>query len=84
MNRTTLAGTCAALAFALAIAGCDGGTNAQSGGAPVPYKLGTFDRSGQAFVGLVLKDTQIVDIAQAMRPTRAPVPRRPSSRRQLT
>jgi 2,4-didehydro-3-deoxy-L-rhamnonate hydrolase len=65
MNRTTLAGTCAALAFALAIAGCDGGTNAQSGGAPVPYKLGTFDRSGQAFVGLVLKDTQIVDIVQA-------------------
>jgi 2-keto-4-pentenoate hydratase/2-oxohepta-3-ene-1,7-dioic acid hydratase in catechol pathway len=37
---------------------------AQGGGA-VPFKLGTFERNGRAFVGLVLRDTQVVDIAQA-------------------
>ena len=31
----------------------------------MPYKLGTFERSGQPFMGLVLRDTQVVDIAQA-------------------
>jgi 2-keto-4-pentenoate hydratase/2-oxohepta-3-ene-1,7-dioic acid hydratase in catechol pathway/predicted small secreted protein len=44
---------------------CGTGTDAQSGGAAVPFKLGTFERSGQAFVGLVLKDTQVADIAAA-------------------
>jgi 2-keto-4-pentenoate hydratase/2-oxohepta-3-ene-1,7-dioic acid hydratase in catechol pathway len=34
-------------------------------GAAVPYKLGTFELSGRTFVGLVLRDTQVVDIAQA-------------------
>jgi len=57
--------TVAAVTLAVAIAGCGGGTEAQGGGTPVPYKLGTFERGGQAFLGLVLKDTQIVDIAQA-------------------
>ena len=65
MNTSTIGAAAGALALSLAMAACDGGTNAQGGGTPVPYKLGTFDRSGQAFVGLVLKDTQIVDIAQA-------------------
>ena len=37
---------------------------AQTGGA-VPFKLGTFERNGRAFVGLVLRDTQVVDIAAA-------------------
>jgi 2-keto-4-pentenoate hydratase/2-oxohepta-3-ene-1,7-dioic acid hydratase in catechol pathway len=47
------------------MAACSAGTGAQSGGAAVPFKLGTFERAGQPFVGLVLKDTQIVDIAPA-------------------
>jgi 2-keto-4-pentenoate hydratase/2-oxohepta-3-ene-1,7-dioic acid hydratase in catechol pathway len=35
------------------------------GGAAVPFKLGTFEQNGRLFVGLVLRDTQVVDIAQA-------------------
>src|SRR5262245_16317618 len=65
MKTNTIVATAAALALSLVMAACDDGTNAQGGGAPVPYKLGTFERTGQAFLGLVLKDTQIVDIAQA-------------------
>lgn len=53
------------LALASALAACGFGTDAQGGGAAVPFKLGTFDRAGTPFVGLVLKDTQIVDIAPA-------------------
>ncbi len=30
-----------------------------------PYKLGTFDQNGRQFVGLVLNDTQIVDLSRA-------------------
>jgi 2-keto-4-pentenoate hydratase/2-oxohepta-3-ene-1,7-dioic acid hydratase in catechol pathway len=41
------------------------GLGAQGGGAAVPVKLGTFEQRGRAFVGLVLRDTQIVDIARA-------------------
>ncbi len=55
----------AALALAVSLVGCSAGSNAQSGGAPVPFKVGTFERTGQAFVGLVLRDSQVVDIAQA-------------------
>ena len=62
MARTTVF---VALMLAVAVAGCSQPTGAQSGGAPVPFKLGTFERNGQAFVGVVLRDTQVVDIAQA-------------------
>jgi 2-keto-4-pentenoate hydratase/2-oxohepta-3-ene-1,7-dioic acid hydratase in catechol pathway len=55
----------AALVFALGAAACGTGTDAQSGGTPVPFKLGTFERGGQAFVGLVLKDTQVADVGPA-------------------
>lgn len=58
-------GSSVLLTLAIVAAGCGGGTDAQSGGPPVPYKVGTFDRGGQVFVGLVLKDTQAVDIAPA-------------------
>ncbi len=44
----------AAFAFAL-----------QTASAPVPFKLGTFERNGQEFIGLVLRDTQVIDVAQA-------------------
>ncbi len=39
---------------------------AQPGAAPrEPFKLGTFERGGQAFLGVVLKDTQVIDLSQA-------------------
>lgn len=65
MTTARIGGAAVALAVAFAVAGCGVGTDAQGGGAAVPFKLGTFERAGTAFVGLVLKDTQIVDIAQA-------------------
>ena len=61
----TATGAAVAVALAIGLTACNSGTEAQSGGAPVPYKLGTFERNGQALVGLVLKDTQVVDITQA-------------------
>lgn len=48
------------------IVGCRSGTTAQSGAAPSePFKLGTFERGGQAFVAVVLRDTQAIDLTQA-------------------
>ena len=65
MTRTRIFNvSLAALALAAAAA-CSADTDAQSGGPPVPFKLGTFERSGQAFVGLVLKESQIADIGPA-------------------
>jgi 2-keto-4-pentenoate hydratase/2-oxohepta-3-ene-1,7-dioic acid hydratase in catechol pathway len=55
----------AAVGLAAVLAGCGEGTGAQGGGPAVPFKLGTFERAGQVFLGLVLNDTQVVDIAQA-------------------
>src|SRR5262245_37113277 len=65
MTRATICGVFLSLAIAVALIGCSQGTDAQSGGTPVPFKVGTFERNGQPFVGLVLKDTQVVDIAPA-------------------
>jgi len=73
MNRRFLGGATVALALAASVSACNQTSSAQGGGATlaakdgpaVPYKLGTFDRNGQAFLGLVLRDTQVVDIAQA-------------------
>jgi 2,4-didehydro-3-deoxy-L-rhamnonate hydrolase len=59
-----LAAAVLSLAAAAGLAGC-GGSEAQSGGAPVAFKLGTFERSGRVYPGLVLGDTQAVDIAAA-------------------
>ena len=55
--------TLVALGFAIAAAGFVASMQAQ--GAAVAYKLGTFEQSGRTFVGLVLRDTQVVDIARA-------------------
>ena len=38
---------------------------AQGGPATVPFKLGTLEQNGRTFLGLVLRDTQVVDIARA-------------------
>src|SRR5258705_2413452 len=51
------------LALAVAVI-ASAGLGAQAGAA-VPFKLGTFDQGGRTFVGLVLRDAQIVDIARA-------------------
>jgi 2-keto-4-pentenoate hydratase/2-oxohepta-3-ene-1,7-dioic acid hydratase in catechol pathway len=32
---------------------------------PKPFKLGTFERSGEVFLGVVLDDSQVIDLAQA-------------------
>jgi 2-keto-4-pentenoate hydratase/2-oxohepta-3-ene-1,7-dioic acid hydratase in catechol pathway len=53
------------LALALSLSGCGRSADAQAGGKAVPYKLGTFDRNGQAFVGLVINDTQVADVGAA-------------------
>ena len=65
MTQARRHGVFLALGLVVAAAGCGRSTEAQSGGAPVPYKVGTFERGGRAFVGLVLRDTQAIDIAQA-------------------
>jgi len=73
-----------AFVLAVALTGCNQGMDAQSGGAPIPFKLGTFERNGQAFVGLVLRDTQVVEIARAnaaFEASSAPAPRRQRRRR---
>jgi 2,4-didehydro-3-deoxy-L-rhamnonate hydrolase len=65
MTRATMQGTIVGCALAAVSISCNQGTNAQAGGTTVPYKVGTFEQSGKAFVGIVLRDTQVVDIAQA-------------------
>ena len=37
-----------------------------------PFKLGTFDQNGRAFVGVVLKDAIVIDLAQASAALKAP------------
>lgn len=61
---TIIRGSFVAIGLALAVAACSSGTDAQSGGAAVPFKLGSFERNGQMFVGLVLADTRVADLAQ--------------------
>lgn len=73
MKMRFIGGALTALALIVAAAACNQASNAQSGGATlparegetVPYKLGTFERDGRSFMGLVLREAQVVDIAQA-------------------
>jgi len=30
-----------------------------------PFKLGTFERGGRAFIGIVRRDTQVIDFSEA-------------------
>jgi 2-keto-4-pentenoate hydratase/2-oxohepta-3-ene-1,7-dioic acid hydratase in catechol pathway len=39
---------------------------------PVPFKLGTFDQNGRAFVGIVVKDSIVIDMAQASAALKSP------------
>jgi 2,4-didehydro-3-deoxy-L-rhamnonate hydrolase len=74
MTHHQVTGAFVAFAVAVSMSACNqttgsaqtgGQTLAAAQGPDIPYKLGTFERSGQAFMGLVLRDTQVVDIAQA-------------------
>lgn len=38
----------------------------------MPFKLGTFDRGGRAFVGVVVKDSIVIDLAQASAALKTP------------
>lgn len=60
--KQTLLALGVAMAAALA---ASAGLDAQGGATAVPFKLGTFEQGGRTFVGLVLRDVQIVDIARA-------------------
>ena len=54
------------LAFAASLAVGYQGVVAQTAAGPKePFKLGTFERAGQTFLGVVLKDAQVIDLAQA-------------------
>lgn len=74
MHRRFVRGGIVALALALSVSACTQAANAPEGGGAtlptkegpeVPYKLGMFEREGKTFTGLVLRDTQVVDVAQA-------------------
>lgn len=64
MTRITLA-----LACALALAG------SLAAQAPAPYKLGTFERQGAAFVGIVLDEKLVIDLRAANTAIRTPASR---------
>jgi len=56
MKRVAVAATCAGLLAAGVI------LNAQ---APAPFKLGTFQLQNRTFIGVVVRDTQVIDFAAA-------------------
>jgi 2-keto-4-pentenoate hydratase/2-oxohepta-3-ene-1,7-dioic acid hydratase in catechol pathway len=52
-------------AFALALGLALGAATAGHAQKITPFKLGTFERGGRTFLGLVLDDTRVLDLAQA-------------------
>ena len=42
------------------------------GQSPMPFKLGTFEQGGRSFVGVVLKDAIVIDLAQASAAVKTP------------
>jgi 2,4-diketo-3-deoxy-L-fuconate hydrolase len=65
MTNKRMVGALVAVVLGFGLAGCNRGADAQAGGPAVPYKVGTFARNDQPFLGLVLNDVRAVDIAQA-------------------
>ena len=66
MADTILRRTVIALALAAGLLASYQRAAAQSAGArPEPFKVGTFERSGQVFLGVVLRDSQVVDLGRA-------------------
>ena len=48
-------------ALAGLLAACTVASTAQGADTPVPFKLGTFERNGRRFVGMVVKDSLVID-----------------------
>ena len=46
--------------------------------APVPFKLGTFEQGGRTFVGIVVKDSIVIDMAQASTALKSPASKTPA------
>src|SRR3990170_507150 len=55
-----------------AIAVCAAGAHVFAQSATPPFKLGTFDQNGRTFVGVVLKDAFVMDLAQASAALKSP------------
>ncbi len=45
---------------------------------PMPFKLGTFDQGGKPFVGVVVKDSIVIDLAQANTALKSPAAKVPA------
>ena len=60
------------LVFAVLVAVSCSGLLAMGQQAPTPFKLGTFDRQGRPFVGIVLRDSVVIDFAAAHAAIRNP------------
>jgi 2-keto-4-pentenoate hydratase/2-oxohepta-3-ene-1,7-dioic acid hydratase in catechol pathway len=58
--------------MAVIAAACACATVLVAAQAPVPFKLGTFERAGRPFVGIVLRDALVVDIGAAHEALRTP------------
>ena len=61
MNRNLIA----AVIAGILVCGCADVSAQTPAGPREPFKLGTFERQGRAFLGMVLRDVQVIDIAQA-------------------
>ena len=68
---TRLIPACAVMAMVLVTANF----HAQS---PMPFKLGTFELGGKAFIGIVVKDSIVIDMAQANAALKSPASKTPA------
>ncbi len=44
----------------------------------MPFKLGTFEQGGRTFVGIVVKDSIVIDMAQASTALKSPAAKTPA------
>jgi 2-keto-4-pentenoate hydratase/2-oxohepta-3-ene-1,7-dioic acid hydratase in catechol pathway len=66
MRGETKRGIVSAFALAAVVAGGYRYIAAQTGAGPrEPFKLGTFERGGRAFIGVVLRDAQVIHLSDA-------------------
>lgn len=59
------------LKIVIVIVACAAGARVFGQGTP-PFKLGTFDLNGRTFVGIVVKDTTVIDLAEASAALKSP------------
>ena len=60
------------LVKAIAAIACVAAATNVFGQSAMPFKLGTFDQNGRSFVGVVLKDAIVIDLAQASAALKTP------------